>query len=114
MSSMSATDTAASVKEIGQRWWLLTVFGVITVGFGIVLTFKPGKSVHAIAIIIGIWLLILGVVELIRAIGASGERTGFVIVGLLAIVIALSCCTTRPRRSLSSDSSWASSGPSEA
>ena len=89
MSSMSPTDTAASVKEFGQRWWLLAVFGVITVGFGIVLTFKPGKSVHAIAIIIGIWLLILGVVQLIRAIGASGERTGFVIVGLLAIVIAV-------------------------
>jgi len=30
MSSMSATDTAASVKEIGQRWWLIAVFGVIT------------------------------------------------------------------------------------
>ena len=89
MSSMSATDTAASVKEFGQRWWLLAVFGVITVVFGIVLTFKPGKSVHAIAIIIGIWLLILGVVRLIQAIGASGERTGFVIVGLLSIVIAL-------------------------
>ena len=89
MSNMSAADTAASVKEFGQRWWLLGVFGVITVGFGIVLTFKPGKSVHAIAVIIGIWLLILGVVRLIQAIGASGERTGFVIVGLLAIVIAL-------------------------
>ena len=89
MSSMSATDTAASVKEIGQRWWLIAVFGVITVGFGIVLTFKPGKSVHAIAVIIGIWLLILGLVQLIRAIGASGERTGFVIMGLLSIVIAL-------------------------
>ena len=89
MSSMSTTDTAASVKELGQRWWLLAVFGVITVGFGIVLTFKPGKSVHAIAMIIGIWLLILGVVQLIRAIGASGERTGFVIMGLLSIVIAL-------------------------
>ncbi len=89
MSNISAADTAASVKEFGQRWWLLAVFGVITVGFGIVLTFKPGKSVHAIAVIIGIWLLILGVVQLIRAIGASGERSGFVIVGLLAIVIAL-------------------------
>ena len=89
MSSMSAPDTAGSVKEFGQRWWLLAVFGVITVGFGIVLTFKPGRSVHAIAVIIGIWLLLLGIVRLIQAIGASGERTGFVIVGLLAIVIAL-------------------------
>ena len=89
VSSVSAADSAANVKAFGQRWWLLAVFGVVTVGFGIVLTFKPGKSVHAIAIIIGIWLLILGVVQLIRAVGATGERMGFVIVGLLAIVIAL-------------------------
>jgi len=89
MSSMTSTDSAASVKALGKSWWLLAVFGVITVGFGVALTFKPGKSVHAIAVIIGIWLLIVGVVRLIQAIGASGERTGFIIVGLLAIVIAI-------------------------
>jgi uncharacterized membrane protein HdeD (DUF308 family) len=89
MTTVSTADSAAGVRAFGQRWWLLAVFGVVTVGFGIVLTFKPAKSVHAIAIIIGIWLLILGVVQLIRAIGAPGERTAFVVMGLLAIVIAL-------------------------
>ena len=89
MSNTSTVDSAESIKAVGRKWWLVALFGVITVGFGIVLTFKPGKSVHTIAIIIGIWLLILGVVRLIQAIGASGERTGFVIVGLLSIVIAL-------------------------
>ncbi len=89
MSTIDTADAAETIKAFGQRWWLLTVFGVITVAFGVLLTFKPGKSVHTIAVIIGIWLLILGVVRLIQAIGASGERTGFVIVGLLAIVIAL-------------------------
>jgi len=89
MSSMSTTDSAESIKAVGRKWWLLALFGVITVGFGIALTFKPGRSVHTIAVIIGIWLLILGVVRLIQAIGASGERAGLVIVGLLSIVIAL-------------------------
>ena len=89
MSDTGTVDSAESIKAIGRKWWLVTLFGVITIGFGIVLTFKPGKSVHTIAIIIGIWLLILGVIRLIQAIGASGERTGFVIVGLLSIVIAL-------------------------
>ena len=90
MSSMSATDTAASVREFGRR--LVAAHRVRSHHGrlrGIVLTFKPGKSVHAIAIIIGIWLLILSVVQLVRGDGASGERTGFVIMGLLAIVIAL-------------------------
>jgi uncharacterized membrane protein HdeD (DUF308 family) len=89
MSDMTAADQAAMVKELGRKWWLLAVFGVITIGFGIVLTFKPSKSVHTIAVIFGIWLLILGLVRLIQAIGAKGERLGLVVLGLLSILIAL-------------------------
>ena len=62
---------------------------MITLGFGIVLTFKPGKSVHAIAVLFGIWLLILGAVRLIQAIGATGERLGLLVVGLLSILVAI-------------------------
>ena len=65
------------------------MFAVITIGFGIVLTFKPGKSVHAIAVLIGIWLFILGVVRLIQAIGATGERLGLLVVGLLSILVGI-------------------------
>lgn len=89
MSNTYAADSSEAIKEIGRKWWLLTIFGVITVGFGVLLTFKPGKSVHTIAIIFGIWLLILGVVRLIQAIGAAGERFELLVMGLLAIVIAV-------------------------
>lgn len=85
----TTSDSAENIRAIGRKWWLLAAFGVITLGFGIVLTFKPGKSVHTIAVILGIWLLILGAVRLIQAIGATGERVGYIVVGLLAIVIAL-------------------------
>jgi uncharacterized membrane protein HdeD (DUF308 family) len=88
MSDLTAAD-AAAIKQLGRAWWLLAVFGVITIGFGVVLTFKPGNSVHVIAVIFGIWLLILGVVRLIQAIGARGERLGLVVMGLLSIFIAL-------------------------
>jgi len=89
MSDTAAADSAAMIRSVGSKWWLLALFGLITVGFGVVLTFKPGKSVHAIAVILGIWLLIVGVVRLIQAIGGTGERVGLLVVGLLAIVIAL-------------------------
>jgi uncharacterized membrane protein HdeD (DUF308 family) len=89
MSNGTNVDPAVTVKELGRQWWLLAVFGVITIGFGIVLTFKPGKSVHAIAVVIGIWLFILGVVRLIQAIGATGERLGLLVVGLLSILVGI-------------------------
>ncbi len=89
MTSMDASSSANQVQSVARAWWLVAFIGVVTVGFGIVLTFKPSNSVHAIAVILGIWLLILGVVRLIQAIGASGERLGYVLVGLLSIVVAL-------------------------
>src|SRR5579875_1081294 len=89
MPSTTTADAVADVKSLGQKWWWLAVFGVVTVVFGIVMTFKPGKSVHAIAVIFGVWLLVVGVVRLIQAIGASGERTGFVVGGLLSILMAI-------------------------
>jgi uncharacterized membrane protein HdeD (DUF308 family) len=82
-------DSNAIVKSVGTMWWILALFGVITVAFGVILTIKPGKSVHTIAVIFGIWLLILGVVRLFQAIVASGERVGYVVTGLLAILIAI-------------------------
>jgi len=87
--SGTAVDSAAQVRSLGRAWWLLFLLGLVTAGFGVALTFRPGKSVHTIAVIIGIWLLIVGVVRLIQAIGATGERVGLLIVGFLAILIAL-------------------------
>jgi uncharacterized membrane protein HdeD (DUF308 family) len=89
MSDTTSSDPGEMLREVGRAWWLLALFGVITLGFGIVLTFKPSNSVHAIAVLFGIWLLILGVVRLIQAIGASGERLGLLVVGLLSILVAI-------------------------
>ena len=73
MSNTPAAGPGADIRSFGEKWWLLAVFGVITLGFGLVaLTFQPGNSVHTIAVIIGIWLLILGVFRLIQVIGATG------------------------------------------
>jgi uncharacterized membrane protein HdeD (DUF308 family) len=89
MPDVYAADSDDLVHALSNAWWLLLVFGVVTIGFGIVLTFKPGHSVHVIAVIFGIWLLILGAVRLIQAIGRRGERTGLVVVGLVSILVAL-------------------------
>ncbi len=89
MSGTGTIDSAESLREFGKSWWLLAVFGVITVGFGIVMTIKPGKAVHTIAIIFGIWLLILGAFRLVQAVAAGTDRVMLLIAGLLSILIAL-------------------------
>lgn len=85
----TAPDPNELVAAVGRAWWVLLVFAVITIGFGVVLTFKPSSSVHTIAVLIGIWLLILGVWRLIQAIATPGERLGYLVMGLLSILIAI-------------------------
>jgi uncharacterized membrane protein HdeD (DUF308 family) len=89
MSNVEAVEERQDLRAIGRSWWLFALFGVITIGFGVVLTFRPSKSVHAVAIIFAIWLLIVGAIRLIQAIGESGDRTAHLILGLLCIVIAI-------------------------
>jgi uncharacterized membrane protein HdeD (DUF308 family) len=60
---------------------------------GIVVTFRPGGTVHVLAIIFGIWLLLLGVFWLVLAIADRGDRGGtrfgMAIFGLLAVLVGL-------------------------
>ncbi len=89
MTTMTTADSAEMLRAVGRKWWLVAVFGVITLGFGVVLTIRPSKSVHTIAIIFAIWLLVLGVVRLLQAIGSAGQRFGLIVVGLLSILVAI-------------------------
>ncbi len=87
--STSTVDANDDLRDLGRSWWLITLFGVITVAFGVVFSVKPSSSVHTIAVIFGIWLLILGVLRMIQAIGATGERLEYLAVGLLAMLMAI-------------------------
>jgi uncharacterized membrane protein HdeD (DUF308 family) len=46
----------------GRGWWIF--FGILTLVGGIVITAWPVESVTAIAVLIGIWFIILGLVEI--------------------------------------------------
>ena len=81
------------LREIGRSWGVLLFFGLVTVAIGLVLTFQPESSAHVFAILLGIWLLILGVFRIILAIAEpreSGARAfGMALIGLLAVLIGL-------------------------
>jgi uncharacterized membrane protein HdeD (DUF308 family) len=47
----------------GRGWWIF--FGIISLIGGIVITAVPVKSVTALAVLVGIWFIILGLFEII-------------------------------------------------
>jgi uncharacterized membrane protein HdeD (DUF308 family) len=56
---------AFSGAREGRGWWIL--FGLISLIAGIVVTAAPVKSVTALAILLGIWFIIMGIFEIALA-----------------------------------------------
>ena len=55
--------TALSHREVRHRGWM-SFLGLLRVLAGLVLLVYPGLSLVALAVIVGIWLLVFGVMEI--------------------------------------------------
>jgi uncharacterized membrane protein HdeD (DUF308 family) len=83
------------VDGLAEHWGLLLAYGVLSVGFGLVLAVWPGETLVVIAVLVAIQLLVSGVLRIVLAIGASSVDSGVrVLSGLtggLAIIVGLLC-----------------------
>jgi uncharacterized membrane protein HdeD (DUF308 family) len=79
-----------SMSDAARAWWLVVVVGVASLVAGVILVTKPSDSLATLAVIVGIFLLIDGIVELFASFGHPPEgRAIAVIVGLLGVIIGI-------------------------
>lgn len=82
------------VGSIGDKWWLLLVLGVITTIVGLVAVFSPSTALTWLAVLFGIWLVVSGIFQLVRAFGSGldgADRTLLLIAGVLSIILGVLC-----------------------
>lgn len=79
-----ATDT-------GEHWWGLLVFGIASVVFGIALIAVPDKTLTVIAVLLGVWLLAVGILRFFQSIfdRDAEHRVLLAIVGILGVILGL-------------------------
>ena len=70
---MSLVDAFAGESDTTTRV-LAAVLGLIGIMAGLVVMRRPGESLLAVLIVLGIWLVVTGIVDLIRAIVVPGGR----------------------------------------
>ncbi len=76
--------------EVSRLWWLFVMVGVASIIAGVILVFKPSNSLATLAVIVGIFLLIDGIAELIRSFGHSVQNRGLAaILGVLGIIVGI-------------------------
>jgi uncharacterized membrane protein HdeD (DUF308 family) len=69
---VSAAGVAISDKQFPGRGWTI-FFGVISMIAGIVVLAYPFHSIATLALVVGIWLIILGVMEIVAGFGMRSD-----------------------------------------
>ena len=77
----------AGLVSIGYKhWWMLLLEGAISAAAGIAVFTWPGVTVAVLVILIAIWALVSGLIELIAAFTAHWATAGKLVVGLSGVI----------------------------
>jgi uncharacterized membrane protein HdeD (DUF308 family) len=78
---------SAAVADVARVWWVVLVFGIVFLGFGIVMLFNVAAGATAIAIIVGAFLIFDGLVEMISGGRRNNRSRGWaVVLGILLVI----------------------------
>jgi uncharacterized membrane protein HdeD (DUF308 family) len=78
-----------AIRDAGRLWWLFIVMAVASVVAGVILVAKPSHSLATLAVVVGIFMVIDGVVELLSSFRREEGRALAAILGVLGIVIGI-------------------------
>lgn len=96
--SPSLAQPNSVLHRVARRWPWLVAEGVLGIIAGIVALFYPGVTVLALALLLGIGLLLQGVLEVIAAVGSEAGTPGRVWVGVFGVITAIAglICLVHP------------------
>jgi uncharacterized membrane protein HdeD (DUF308 family) len=90
----------SEVPMLARNWWMFVVAGLICVATGILVIVWPDITLLAFGVIIGIYLLLAAIMEIVDAItGEPGGRSVSAILGVIALIAGV-ICIRRPGESL--------------
>ena len=84
---LGLVESITSDEVDGTTRVLSGVLGLLGVIAGLVVMRRPGESLLAIVLILGVWFVVSGLVDLIRAITTSGERAFRLLVAAVDLVL---------------------------
>jgi uncharacterized membrane protein HdeD (DUF308 family) len=87
---MIASTREEEVREATWGWSLLVIVGILSIAAGIVVIFKPSNSLATLAVIVGIFMLADGILELIASFMRTTRNRGMTaLLGVLTAIIGV-------------------------
>lgn len=85
-----ATSADEQLRAFARVWWLPMCVGLLSIVAGVIVLIKPGNSLKAIAVIVGIFIALDGVVALIAALRRTTESRGLTaFMGVFGLVVGV-------------------------
>ncbi len=80
--------TSPVLSLIGRSWWVLLLYGIVAVVFGLIAIARPLSAATALTWVIGVMALMEGLISLFAAFrGNSGVPRGWLLVYALASIV---------------------------
>ena len=92
MTGLSYDDEKAVASALGRNWWALLILGIISIIVGGLMVFQTEESTYVIAVLLAIYLVISGIVSLVRAFGhglPGSYRALLIISGVIGLLLGL-------------------------
>lgn len=72
-----------------RYWYLVAISGAIGLVVGVIVLAEPSRSLKALAVIVGIYLLLLGVLLFVRTIAEEDRGPSGMLLGILSLIAGL-------------------------
>jgi uncharacterized membrane protein HdeD (DUF308 family) len=81
------------LQVVGRSWGWVLFFGIATLILGLLIVIHPRDTVYAFAIVLGIWLFVVGLFRIVAAIAededTAGQRWLGAALGLFAVIVGV-------------------------
>jgi uncharacterized membrane protein HdeD (DUF308 family) len=84
------TVTEEDARDASRFWWGFVLLGLASAAAGVILVLEPSNSLATLAVVVGIFLLIEGIAELIRSFGHTVDNRALAaLIGVLGVVVGI-------------------------
>ncbi len=82
-------EVTSALVDAEENRALIAIFGVITAIAGVILIRHPTHALTAIALLVGLWLLVAGLLRLIRSFSQRGGRGAAIALAVLEMIAGI-------------------------
>ncbi len=90
MNTTEVVEVPKALADVARAWWLAMITGVLCIAAGIIVLVQPSISLATLAVIVGIFMLIDGIFDLLGSLSRREDHRGMLaLLGIVTVVVGI-------------------------